>query len=93
MIGRGALGSPTVFSKIKGINVDKSIFDIAIEHLSYIIEDKPEIIAVKEFRKHLLWYFKGLKNAAHYKRIANTVLTYEDCKHLLNKVKTENQGI
>ena len=24
--------------------------------------DKPEQIAVKEFRKHLIWYFKGIKN-------------------------------
>ncbi len=93
MIGRGALGLPIVFSKIKGIDVNDSIFDIALEHLSYIIDDKPELIAVKEFRKHLLWYFKGLKNAAHYKRVANTVSTYDDCKQLLNTVKMENQGI
>ena len=93
MIGRGALGSPTVFSRIKKLNVNESIFDIALEHLSYIIEDKPEFVAVKEFRKHLLWYFKGLRNAAHYKRTVNTVSTYDDCKRLLNIVKEENQGI
>jgi len=93
MIGRASLGLPTVFSKIKGVEITDSIFDIALEHLSLICLDKPEHVAVKEFRKHLIWYFKGIRNAAEYKRIASCVVTVSDCKKLLESVKKDNSGI
>ncbi len=93
MIGRASLGLPTVFSKIKGIEITDSIFDIALEHLSLICLDKPEQVAVKEFRKHLIWYFKGIRNAAEYKRVASCVVTVSDCKKLLESVKKDNSGI
>ncbi len=96
MIGRAALGNPVIFSQIKSalnnnfITNNKPILDVAIEHLECVMENKPEHIAVKEFRKHLLWYFKGLKNAASYKRQANNVITYSDCVSLINNIKREN---
>lgn len=96
MIGRGALGNPLIFSQIKSfLNSDfkapnRPILDIAIEQLECVMEYKPEHIAVKEFRKHLLWYFKGLKNAASYKRQANNVITYKDCTALIENIKSEN---
>ena len=96
MIGRGALGNPLIFSQIKKTidaghsYLDKPILDIAVEQLECEMETKPEHIAVKEFRKHLLWYFKGLKNATSYKRQANSVVTYKDCVQLIDSVKKEN---
>lgn len=97
MIGRGALGNPLIFNQIKKtINknysyTDKPILDIALEQLGYVLKTKPEHIAVKEFRKHLLWYFKGLRNAAKYKRQTSSVITFNDCKTLIDSVKNENQ--
>ena len=96
MIGRASLGNPLIFSQIKSFLFDnykipqKSLLDIALEQLECVMEHKPEHIAVKEFRKHLLWYFKGLKNAASYKRQANNVITLKDCVKLIEKVKKEN---
>ncbi len=87
MIGRAALGNPNIFNQIKNINqgnINKS--EIALEHLSYILENKPEHIAVKEFRKHLIWYFKGINNASSFKRKACEVTTFNDCKTLLNSI-------
>ena len=87
MIGRAALGNPLVFNHIKGIETSENIFDVAKEHLELVIKTKPELIAVKEFRKHLLWYFKGTKNASDFKRRASAVNTVKECIELLNCAK------
>lgn len=90
MIGRAALGNPMIFNQIKNSNIKYDVFDIAIEHLSNIMQYKNEIIAVKEFRKHLVWYIKGVHNAAKYKRKAVEVKTFSDCKNLLKEIKESN---
>lgn len=87
MVGRASLGNPLIFNQIKGIDCNVNIFDVAIEHLKLLINSKPEIIAVKEFRKHLLWYFKGIKNATDFKRNASSVNTVTECINLLNAAK------
>ena len=62
---------------------------VAEEQLMFVLETKPEHVAVKEFRKHLIWYFKGIKNAAEYKRKASNVISVSDCKKLLESAKKE----
>ncbi len=97
MVGRASMGNPLVFNQIKsGFNLTKKIeitpfeiFDIALEHLSNVINDKGEFLAVKEFRKHILWYLKGVKNASKYKQISCTVSTYSDCKQVFEQIKKE----
>lgn len=93
MIGRGALGNPQIFNKIKSNQTNADAFDIAQEHLEFMLQSKPELIAVKEFRKHLLWYFKGVRNAAEYKRKASSVNTYSECLKLLKLAKEQSDSI
>lgn len=69
MIGRGAMGNPWIFSQVQsGINGEKVAYpsmeeriNMCIEHykrsLYYHNEDK----AVREMRKHIGWYIKGLE--------------------------------
>ena len=87
MIGRASLGNPLVFNEIKNIRTNCNLFDIAVEHIESIKKYKPETVAIKEFRKHLIWYLKGVKNAAEYKRSACEVNTTDDCINLLNHIK------
>ena len=87
MVGRASLGNPMIFNQIKGIKCSTNVFDVAKEHLELMVKSKPEIIAVKEFRKHLLWYFKGIKNATDFKRNASSVNTVSECIKLLNAAK------
>lgn len=97
MVGRAATGNPLVFNQIKShlglcekISIEKSdIFDIASEHLINCIKDKGETLAVKEFRKHMLWYLKGINNAAKYKQESCHVKTYNDCKLIFDKARKE----
>ncbi len=78
MIGRAALGNPwmlyrTVEYLSKGtLPPDPTIEDkmaIAMLHLDRLIKLKGESTAVKEMRKHMAWYLKGLPGAARVKDV------------------------
>lgn len=69
MIGRGAEGNPWIFKRIieflqSGILLPEPSFEEKVEmakrHFKQMIELKGEMIGVKEMRKHLAWYLKGL---------------------------------
>lgn len=76
MIGRGALGNPwmlyrTVEYLKTGILLPEpeasEKIRIAILHMDRLAAIKGEHVAVREMRKHLAWYLKGLKGAARIK--------------------------
>lgn len=78
MIGRGALGNPwmlyrTVEYLSKGILLPEpdaaEKIRIAILHMDRLVALKGEHVAVKEMRKHLAWYLKGLTGAARIKDV------------------------
>ena len=72
MIGRGALGNPWIFSKLRDPSYEPSPEDrtsLILEHLnahtSFVGE---ELRAVRRFRTHLSWYCTGLAGAAQFRR-------------------------
>lgn len=76
MIGRGAEGNPWIFRQVieylrSGILVSEPSYEeklqMAMYHLEQIIELKGEIIGVKEMRKHLAWYLKGMPGSSTIK--------------------------
>ncbi|RCX14946.1 tRNA-U20-dihydrouridine synthase [Fontibacillus phaseoli] len=78
MIGRGALGNPwmlyrTVEYLKTGILLPEpeaaEKIRIAILHMDRLAALKGESVAVREMRKHLAWYLKGLKGAARVKDV------------------------
>lgn len=78
MIGRGALGNPwmlyrTVQYLTKGIlfpdPTPQEKVRIAILHMDRLVALKGESVAVKEMRKHLAWYLKGIPGAARVKDV------------------------
>ncbi|MMZ60001.1 tRNA-dihydrouridine synthase C [compost metagenome] len=78
MIGRGALGNPwmlyrTVEYLKTGILLPEPEAEekirIAILHMDRLAALKGEAVAVREMRKHLAWYLKGLKGAARIKDV------------------------
>ena len=78
MIGRGALGNPwmlyrTVRYLTEGILVPEPLPEekcrIAVLHLDRLAALKGELVAVKEMRKHLAWYLKGLRGGARVKDV------------------------
>nr|WP_282600295.1 tRNA dihydrouridine synthase DusB [Paenibacillus dendritiformis] len=76
MIGRGALGNPwMLYRTVEYLTTGKLLPDpapeekvrIAIIHMDRLIALKGEKVAVREMRKHLAWYLKGLPGAARVK--------------------------
>jgi len=74
MVGRGAQGDPWIFKRIlhymktgeilPGPTVDEKK-EMMLRHLNMMQELKGVHIAVREMRKHIAWYIKGMHNAAH----------------------------
>jgi len=76
MIGRGALGNPWMLLRtVQYLTTGELLpdptprekIDIALLHMERLIKLKGESVAVKEMRKHLAWYLKGLPGAARVK--------------------------
>ena len=79
MIGRGALGNPWIFREIKelmcgGVPSPVSLSEkkqMILRHYTMMLQNKPEPVAVREMRKHIGWYIKGMKNAARFRAEIN----------------------
>lgn len=78
MIGRGALGNPWMLYRtiqylttgaLVGDPTPREKMDVAILHLDRLIALRNELVAVREMRKHLAWYLKGLPGAARVKDV------------------------
>ncbi|NWL90233.1 MULTISPECIES: tRNA dihydrouridine synthase DusB [unclassified Paenibacillus] len=76
MIGRAALGNPwMLYRTIEYLRSGELLPEpgaeekirIAILHMDRLAVLKGESVAVREMRKHLAWYLKGLKGAARIK--------------------------
>lgn len=98
MIARGALGNPWIFREAaelwegkRGEELSKPPSDeekirTLIKHLDMIIEDKGEAIAVREIRKHVGWYIKGMHGAAALRRQVNGIAEADTLKTLLTSI-------
>lgn len=90
-IGRGCMGNPWIFKRIQNLienkediaPSDEEIISMAIKHLDMICKFKGESIGVKEMRKHIAWYLKGMKGSNEVKNKINTMLNKEEMKNTL----------
>ncbi|QJD85890.1 tRNA dihydrouridine synthase DusB [Cohnella herbarum] len=73
MIGRGALGNPwMLYRTVHYLTTGELLPDpspgekirIAVLHLDRLADLKGENVAVREMRKHLAWYLKGMPDSA-----------------------------
>ena len=68
MIGRATRGNPFIFRQLnekKDALPDKNeIVDTAIRHIKLLCQNKGEYCGVREARKHIAWYIKGMKNSS-----------------------------
>ena len=79
MIGRGAMGNPWIFREIKSLLRNGIYQPVTKEekhrmimlHYRRMLEEKPEPIAVREMRKHIGWYIKGINGAARFRNEIN----------------------
>ena len=97
MIGRGAQGNPWIFKRINhymqtgeilpGPTLEEKI-NTAKKHLKLAVEEHGEYVAVREMRKHIAWYLKGLRNSARVRDEINKIESYEE---VVNKLESYMQ--
>lgn len=92
MIARGAQGNPWIFKKVVHymktgeVLADPTIeekIQMALRHLCILIENKGEYIAIREIRKHMSWYLKGIRNSAAIRGKMNTIDSKEEMEKML----------
>ena len=97
MIGRGAQGNPWIFKRINHHMQTGEILpeptleekiNTAKKHLKLAVEEHGEYVAVREMRKHIAWYLKGLRNSARVRDEINKIESYEE---VVNKLESYMQ--
>ena len=91
MIGRGAQGNPWIFRELLEYNEtgiipgrpDKlTIRDTMLRHAALQIKFKGEYLGIREMRKHVAWYTKGMPGSARLRDAINKVETYKELEAL-----------
>jgi len=95
MIARGALGNPWIFrdaialwrgeEKPAAPTTEEKIL-MLLKHLDMVAEDKGDRIAVREMRKHVGWYVKGLHGAAAMKREINQIDDIQEMRKAIGSI-------
>jgi len=67
MIGRGALGNPWIFSSLKSLPTLNERRKVIERHWFLLREYYQKERAIKEIRKHIAWYTKGLPWSASFR--------------------------
>ena len=93
MIGRGTFGNPWIFTKIKhfletgeklpGVS-NKEKLRVIKEQIELELENKPEVTAIREMRKHIAWYTKNMPNSSEFRCEINRI---EDKNSLIKTVE------
>ncbi|BDR87943.1 tRNA dihydrouridine synthase DusB [Clostridium tetani] len=97
MVARGALGNPWIFNQIsealKGQQIlepsPDEILEVCIEHFKRALYYYDEKKAVREMRKHIGWYIKGLKNCSKVKDTINKEVDKDKVLNILEEYRKE----
>ncbi len=92
MIARGSRGNPWIFRDINHYLETGEILEsptikekitLALRHGKMLIEYKGEYIGIREMRKHIGWYLKGIHGASNIKVEVNKAQNYEELENIL----------
>lgn len=92
MIARGAQGNPWIFSQMCAWEEtgeipprpDKDeVREMMLKHARLQLRYKGNYVGIREMRKHVAWYTKGIQNAARLRERINQVESYEELENLL----------
>lgn len=96
MIGRGAQGNPWIFERVNHYLKTGEILpeptkeekiDVAIKHMHLAVKEDGEFVAVREMRKHIGWYLKGMKHSARFRDEINRMESVDEVIETLMKYR------
>ena len=95
MIARAAEGNPWIFSELITYEKDGTvperpsvdeISETRLKHARLQREYKGEYKGIREMRKHVAWYTKGLHGSARLREQINAVQTYQELEKILTSL-------
>ena len=93
MIGRGVLGNPWLIEQIQTYLENGSVreikneerMEIIFKHIDLEVKEKGENVGIKEMRKHICYYLKGLPMASEIRNRINKLETEKEVKETLKE--------
>jgi len=96
MVGRAALGYPWIFREIGAAlrgeerpappSVDERVA-LAARHVRLAVADRGEKVGVREMRKHIAWYLRGMPMARAFRERANRATSETELLSLLSEAR------
>ena len=92
MISRASLGRPWIFEEVQNYLSGKDNIEVSnedklntiLKHIDLEIKDKGEYTGIREMRKHICFYLKGMPNASE---IRNEINHLEDREEIEKRLK------
>jgi len=93
MIGRGTFGNPWIFERIKyyletgeklPLVTNEEKLRVIKKQIQLELDNKPEVTAIREMRKHIAWYTKNMPNSSEFRCEINKI---EDKEQLMKTVE------
>lgn len=94
MVGRGAQGNPWIFKRIlhyleTGEILPQPSFrekiDMINRHMKMMVDFRGEVPGIRDMRKHIAWYIKGMRNSTFVKEKIFRMTSKDEIISLLNK--------
>lgn len=99
MIGRGIIGNPFLIQDcVDSLTNEHHTFDlddrirICLKHAQGLVQNKGEMIALKEMRGLASWYLKGLPGSHYFKNECSRMETLSDLERILFQYKEETKN-
>lgn len=96
MIGRGIIGNPFLIQEcvdaLTGEHHEFNLEDrirICLKHVNGLVQEKGEIIAIREMRGLASWYLKGLPGSHFFKNECSKMNTLQDLEDILYAYREE----
>lgn len=95
MIARGALGNPWIFREAKALWQGHPVpvrpdvtqrMALVQKQFQMLLEEKGEYAAVREMRKHMGWYLKGIHGAARLRQKINTIEQAQELQRWIGQI-------
>lgn len=91
MIGRATLGRPWILEQIRTYLetgkvrkiTNKEILDTILKHIDLEVKEKGEYTGIREMRKHICYYLKGLPQASNVRDTINHLDSKEEVENML----------